>query len=213
MVTVRVSPSATQRRALIALKRRGEATAEELARDLDISPSGVRQHMNALRSAGFVTARQQRGGTGRPADRYEATELSESLFVASDTNLSLELLHHLDEEGDPDLVARLFDRRRHHLVEAVEALVTGRPIGEQVAIVTEQLDAQGYLAGCDDLGGGRYRISLHSCALWGVAAQYGQACAAELDFIRDLLPDTTVERVSHKTDGAHACAYDITSST
>lgn len=213
MVAVSVTPSATQRRVLIALKRRGEATADDLAADLDISPSAVRQHMNALRSSGFVTARQQRGGTGRPADRYHATDLAESLFVAPDTSLSLELLQHLDEEDDPDLVARVFERRRRHLAEEARDRLAGRPIDEQVAVVAELLDEQGYLADFDALGDGEYRINLHSCALWAVATQYQQACTAELEFIRDLLPDAAVERVTHKTDGAHNCAYEISVQT
>jgi predicted ArsR family transcriptional regulator len=43
-----------------------------------------------------------------------------------------------------------------------------------------------------------------------VANRYQQVCIAELDFIRDLIPDASVERVTHKTEGAHTCAYEIT---
>ena len=75
---------------------------------------------------------------------------------------------------------------------------------------TELLDAQGYLADSDKLGDNHYRINLHSCAIWAVANRYQQACTAELDFIRDLIPDAAVDRVTHKTAGAHTCAYEIT---
>ena len=209
MATTGVAPSATQRRVLVALKRRGEATAEELATALDISSSAVRQHLSALRSAGFITARQERGHTGRPADRYHATDLTEPLFVTTDSSLSLQLLEHIEEE-DPELVSRVFERRRRRLVEDAKDKLKGKPIDERVAVLTELLDAQGYLADSDTLSGTHYRINLHSCALWAVANRYQQACVAELDFIRDLIPDATVERVTHKTDGAHTCAYEIT---
>ncbi|MBT5139255.1 MAG: helix-turn-helix domain-containing protein, partial [Acidimicrobiaceae bacterium] len=43
--------SPTQRQVVVALKRRGEASAEELAEALGITPSGVRQHLAALRAA------------------------------------------------------------------------------------------------------------------------------------------------------------------
>jgi DeoR family suf operon transcriptional repressor len=209
MATTAVAPSATQRRVLVALKRRGEATAEELATVLDISPSAVRQHLSALRSAGFITARQERGHTGRPADRYHATDLTEPLFVTTDSSLSLQLLEHIEEE-DPELVSRVFERRRRRLVKETKAKLEGKPIDERVAVLTELLDAQGYLADSNALDDTHYRINLHSCALWAVANRYQQACTAELDFIRDLIPDATVERVTHKTDGAHTCAYEIT---
>ena len=209
MATASVAPSATQRRVLIALKRRGEATADELASTLEISSSAVRQHLSALRSAGFITARQERGQPGRPADKYHATPLTEPLFVSADSNLSIELLEHIEEE-DPELVKRVFERRRRRLVEDAKDKLEGKPIDERIAVLTELLDAQGYLADSDTLSDTNYRINLHSCAIWTVANRYQQACTAELDFIRDLIPDATVERVTHKTAGAHTCAYEIT---
>lgn len=209
MATTGVTPSATQRRVLVALKRHGEATAEELARSLDISASAVRQHLSALRSGGFITARRERGQTGRPADRYRATDLTEPLFATPETTLSLQLLEHIEEE-DPELVTRVFERRRRRLADEAAEKLTGKPVDEQVAVLTQLLEDQGYLADSDTLGDRRYRINLHSCALWAVANRYQQACIAELDFIRDLLPDATVERITHKTDGAHTCAYEIT---
>ena len=36
-----------------------------------------------------------------------------------------------------------------------------------------------------------------------------QACAAEFDYLRALIPAALVQRATHKTSGAHTCAYDI----
>lgn len=208
METVVAGLSPMQRTVLVTVKRLGEATAEDLATKLDISTSAVRQHLSALRSAGVVTARQERGQPGRPADHFHATEQAERLFAASDVRLSVDILEQIEEE-DPDLVGRIFDRRRQRLAERARERVEGKPIDECVATVTELLDEQGYLADFEKIADGHYRINLHSCAIWTVARRYRQACTAELDLIRDLLPGATVERVTHKTDGAHACAYDI----
>lgn len=200
--------SPTQRRVLVALKRQGEATADQLASTLEISSSAVRQHLSALRSAGFIAARQERGQTGRPADRYHATELSEPLFVTTGSDLSLELLEYIEEE-DAELVHRIFDRRRRRLVEGAEDKLSGKSIEERVTALTDLLDAQGYLTDFEKLDADHYRINLHSCAIWRVANRYPQACTAELGFIRGLIPDANVQRVTHKTAGAHSCAYDI----
>jgi DeoR family suf operon transcriptional repressor len=201
--------SPTQRRVLVALKRSGAATADELAVTLEISSSAIRQHLSALRSASFVAALPDRGQPGRPADRYHATDLTESLFVTPDGNLAGELLEHMEEE-DPEMVARVFERRRHRLVDDARAELWGKPIAEQVVVLTALLDAQGYLADSERVDSNHYRINLHSCAIWAVASRYTQACTAELEFIRDLIPDAAVERVTHKTAGAHTCAYQIT---
>ena len=208
MNSANVALSPTQRSVLVAVKRSGEATADELAAALEISSSAVRQHLSALRSAGFIAARQERGQPGRPADRYHATELTEPLFVTSDSDLSIELLGHIEEE-DPALVARVFDRRRLRMVEDARDELSGKSIDEQVRLLTELLDTQGYLADFEKLDDDHYRINLHNCAIWAVASHYRQACSAELDYLRDLIPDAVVDRVTHKTAGAHTCAYEI----
>ena len=203
------APSPTQRLVLTALKRRGEATADELAAALRISSSAVRQHLSALRSSGLIAARQERGQPGRPVDHYHATELTEALFGTTATDLSIEILRHVEEE-DPELVDRIFDGRRRRLVDDARHELSGKPIDERVHILTELLDEQGYLADLEKVDDDHYRINLHSCAIWSVASRYRQACTAELQFLRDLIPDGTVERITHKTTGAHTCAYDIT---
>lgn len=201
--------SPTQRRVLEAVKRHGEATANELATTLEISPSAVRQHLSALRSAGLVATRRERGQPGRPADRYQATELAESLFVAPEDNLSIELLTLIDEE-EPDLVQRMFDRRRQRLVDDARHDLDGTPMPDRIAQLTALLDSRGYLCDWEQTDADQYRISLHNCAIWTVASRFRQACTSELQFLRDVLPDATVTRITHKTNGAHSCAYQVT---
>lgn len=202
------SPSPTQRRVLEALKRHGEATAEELATTLEISASAVRQHLVGLRAAGLIDARRERGQAGRPAERYRATTQTEPLFVTAE-DVSVELLELVDDE-QPDLVDRVFDRRRRRLVEDAEARLTDTTTDERIARVTELLDAQGYLCDWEQLDEGHFRINLHNCAIWTVAQRFGKACSSELEFLQGVLPEATVARVTHKTSGAHTCAYDIT---
>ena len=207
-VATNVPLSATQRRVLVAVKRQGEATADELAETLGISPSAVRQHLSALRSAGLIEARQVRGQPGRPADVHHATERAEGLFVAPDDRLSVDLLDQVAEE-DPELIDRIFERRRRRLVAEADEQLAGLPLDARIDRLTGLLEAQGYLADSEQLDDGRYRISLHSCAVWSVASRYRQACSEELEFLRDLVPGATVERVSLKTNGAHTCAYEV----
>lgn len=208
MDTPVVELSPTQRTVLMTLKRLGEATADELAAKLDVSPSAVRQHLNALRAAELVTSRRQRGHPGRPADLYVATDQAERVFVDNDARLSIEILE-LVEENDPDLVARIFDRRSDRMVRSARERLAGKPIDGRIDVVAQLLDEQGFMADFEKVDDQHYRINLHSCAIWAVASRYRQACHAELALIRDLLPDAVIERVTHKTAGAHTCAYDI----
>lgn len=200
--------SPAQRSVLVMVKRLGEATADELAARLDISTSAVRQHLSALRSAGLIEAQRGRGQPGRPADHYHATEASEILLLPNDSRLSIEILEQVEEE-DPGLVCRIFDRRRERLVEEAQGRMVDKSIDERVDVVTALLDEQGYLADFERIDDHHFSIFLHSCAIWAVARRYRHACSAELDLIQDLLPDATVDRISHKTEGAHTCCYRI----
>ena len=201
--------STAQRHVLIAVKRRGEASADEVAEILGITPSAVRQHLAALRSGGFVASRQVRGRPGRPADLYHSTELGESLFAGpSAADLSVELLGHIEDE-DPELVPRVFERRRRQRVKQCRDQLVGKSLGDTVAGLAAILDAEGYMADVDKLAGDGYRLTLHSCAIWAVASHYGLACTTELEFMQEVLPEATVTRVVHKVAGAYVCAYEI----
>ena len=200
--------SSAQRHVLVALKRRGEASADELAEVLGITPSGVRQHLAVLRSAGLAASRQERGRSGRPLDLYHGTDLGETLFAGASGDLSLELLGHIEEE-DPALVTRVLERRRRRHVEQAGEQLVGKSLDEKVTILAKILDGEGYLADFDKLPDGTYRMNLHSCAIWAVASRYGQACTTELEFLRESLPETEIERVAHKAAGAYECGYEI----
>lgn len=203
--TADLSPA--QRQVFVVLKRRGEASADELAEALEITSSAVRPHLVALKSAGLVASRRERGRPGRPADLYHSTDLGETLFAKASGDLSVELLGHIDEE-DPELIPRAFERRRRRRVEQARDQLAGS-LDEKVAVLAKILDGEGYLADFDKLPDDSYRITLHSCAIWAVASRYGQACTTELEFLREALPEAEVQRCAHKVDGAFVCRYEI----
>jgi predicted ArsR family transcriptional regulator len=201
--------TAAQRNTLIALKRRGEASVDDLADALAITPSAARQQLAALRSAGLVATRQQRGRPGhpgRPSFLYHGTHQGEALFAHATGDLSVELLSYIEEE-DPNLISRVFERRQHRRVEQVRDQLVGKSIDEKVAALAELLDAEGYMAAFDKLPDESYRVTLCNCAIWPVASLYGAACATELEFLQAVLPEADVERVEHKVAGGRVCEY------
>lgn len=200
--------SPAQWHVLVAVKKRGEASADELAEVLGITPSGVRQQLALLKSAGLVVPRQERGRPGRPADLYHSTDQAEALFAGSSGDLSVELLGYLEEE-DPELVARVFERRRRRRVKQARDRLFAMGFNEKVAAVAQILDGEGYLADFEQLSDQTYRMTLHSCAIWAVASKYAQACATELEFLREVLPEAEIQRCAHKIAGAYVCGYEV----
>jgi DeoR family suf operon transcriptional repressor len=198
----------TRRALLDALKRQGEARADELATTLGITVSAVRQHLAALHGVGLVTHSEVRAGPGRPHHRYRLSEQGDNLFPRRYAQVVTDLLVEAEAE-DPAIVERMFARRRDRRVERAKERLAGKSLPEQVAELTQVLDEDGYLAEFVPQDDGSFRIVEHNCAILAVATRYGAACSTELEFIREVLPDARVERVAHLLSGGHVCAYEV----
>jgi len=199
---------ATRRALLDAIKRQGEARADELAAKLGITVSAVRQHLSALQADGLVEHREVRAGPGRPHHDYRLSERGDNLFPRRYASIVTDLLVEAEAE-DPALVERMFERRRVRRVERAKERLEGKSFPERVAELTRVLDEDGYLAEVVPQDDGAFRIVEHNCAILAVASQYGVACGTELEFIREVLPDARVERVAHLLSGGHVCAYEV----
>jgi DeoR family transcriptional regulator, suf operon transcriptional repressor len=199
----------TRRNILIALKKRGEASVEELGEVLGVTPSGVRQHLSRLAAAGFVSRRPKPAGPGRPPHIYSLSSGAEALFPKFYSELTNELLSYVEDE-DPDVLERVFERRRRRRVQGAVARLKGKGFADKVAELARILDEDGYLADFESAPNGSFRITEHNCAVLGVARRWGLACSTEIEFIREALPEARVERVAHMMAGAHVCRYEIT---
>jgi DeoR family suf operon transcriptional repressor len=203
---------AGRRAVLYAVRRRGEATAEQVAEQLGMTVSGARQHLSALARDGYVdvaelpTAEPKRG---RRALAYTVTEMADAVFPKAYGELTNELLGYVSDR-DPELLDDLFAQRREHRIAAAEARLTRKHgLGAKVAELTRILDEDGYLASYEKVAPDVYLIVEHNCAIWAVAQKYGQACTSEIEFIRAVLPEAHVERVQHMIAGARRCAYEV----
>lgn len=202
------SLSPAQRKVLIALKKQGEASADDLAESLGISSSAVRQHLSGLRSAGYVAHRPARGRPGRPVDLYHSTDDGDALFAPNTGALTLELLEDLEAE-DPELVGRVFQRRERRRAERFRTELDGLDLPAQLARLTELLDQEGYLTQWEAVDDGSYVLAFNNCAIWNVAERYVQACSTELDFLRHVFSGAKVKRLMHRRDGSFTCGYEI----
>ncbi len=198
-----------RRRIVSALKRQGELDAEAIARAVTMTPSGVRQHMAALTRDDLVTFRTEAAGPGRPRYLYRLTDAGDALFPRRYADLTNELLGYLADE-DPEMLRRIFERRAERRLADARVRTDGLGLEERVAEIARILDDDGYLADWLRQDDGSYLVREHNCAVLNVALRFGHACGTELQFLRALLPDATVERVAHRVAGQHACAYLIT---
>jgi DeoR family transcriptional regulator, suf operon transcriptional repressor len=200
---------ATRREILVTLRKRGEASVDELAEVLGVTVSAVRQHLTGLAEVGFVSHRAVARGPGRPRHLYRLSAGAEALFPKYYSELTNELLSYVEDE-DPEVLERIFERRRQRRVEGAATRLEGKPFREKVAELARILDEDGYLADFEALPDGSFVITEHNCAILGVARRWGLACSTEIEFLREALPEASVERVAHMMAGAHVCRYEVT---
>jgi predicted ArsR family transcriptional regulator len=208
-----VAPLPAGRRAVLyAVRRRGEATAEQVAEQLEITVSGARQHLSALARDGLLDSAElpsPAGQRGRRTLTYSATAAADAYFPKAYGELTNELLGYV-ADTDRELLDELFARRREARITGARARLTSkRTLRAKVAELTRILDEDGYLASWEQVEPGVFRIVEHNCAIWAVAERYGQACTSELEFIRTVLEGADVERVQHMIAGARRCAYEV----
>jgi DeoR family suf operon transcriptional repressor len=202
---------AGRRAVLYAVRRIGDATADDIAEALDMTVSGARQHLTSLAEHGLVRIDELRrpDRRGRPQLSYAVTEIADALFPKAYGALTNELLGYLEDE-DSTTVDRLFTRRRNtRIANAERRLAPKRSLKAKVVELAQILDEDGYIATAEPIGPNHFRIVEHNCAIAAVARRYGQACTSELEFIRTVLPGAVVERTQHMVAGDRHCAYDI----
>jgi DeoR family suf operon transcriptional repressor len=134
---------AGRRAVLYAVRRRGEATAEQVAEQLDITVSGARQHLTALAKDGLVESGELPSPEGRRGRRtlvYSATSDADAYFPKAYGELTNELLGYV-AETDRDLLDALFAKRREARIAGARArLASKRTLRAKVAELTRILD-------------------------------------------------------------------------
>ncbi|MGH9271955.1 MAG: helix-turn-helix transcriptional regulator [Ilumatobacteraceae bacterium] len=201
--------SAAQRSVLYAVRRRGEATTGDVARQLDMTIGGARQHLAGLADVGLLEvadAPRVAGQQGRTERVYRIAPPAEALFPRAYGELTNQLLNHVPS----DVVTMAFERRRDERVAAARARLSGRrSFAAKVDELARVLDEDGYMASVERAPDGTARIVERNCAIFAVAREHPTCCSTELEFLRAALPEADIERVTHMMAGATSCAYEI----
>jgi DeoR family suf operon transcriptional repressor len=198
----------TKRALLNHLKRRGDLSADQLAESLDMTVSGVRQQLSGLQRDGLVAFDEIRSGRGRPRYVYRLTSAADGLYPRAYAEITNELLEYV-EDADPELLEAIFAKRRERRIERAQTRLANKTFPQQVQELAKILDEDGYLADYTEIDDATWLVTEHNCAIFGVAMRYGLACSSEIEFIRAVMQDAHVERVSHMVAGEHQCSYRI----
>jgi predicted ArsR family transcriptional regulator len=180
------------------VRGRRETSVHQLAEALSLSPQAVRRHLDGLRADGFLDARLERHGVGRPALVFFATERGEELSGRTYLQLLSRLFRHLEKsEGE--------SAEGHHVLDDVfsgiaievaadhQSEVHGGTLAERVAQVARTLEREGIVDGWEQ-NGDVFEIHNGECPYLRLAAMSDAPCRSDRQTI-ELLVGAEVEQL------------------
>lgn len=190
------------------LKRAQPLTAKQLAEKLGVSANAIRHHLKELEAAALIAYGREQRGVGAPTFAYRLSPAGEALFPRAYEATLNELLDRMAEKAGRGAAVELLEDHYRELTRRVLAQLDGRSASERVALVARLMNEQGYMAEWQEAAGA-FWLAEHNCAIRAVAERFPEVCAAEQQFLRDVL-GAAVERRTHITSGCNACEYAIT---
>lgn len=164
---------ATTRGQVLLLLRRGVATVDDLARELDLTDNAVRAHLAALERDGLVVQSGVRRGVGKPAHAYALTADAERFFPKPYGAVLGVLLDAVATRLSPDALTDLL-RDVGRRIAGHRASPTA-PLRKRVEDAVSLLDDLGGHAEIEERDGG-FVIKGRSCPLAEAVRASPDAC-------------------------------------
>jgi DeoR family suf operon transcriptional repressor len=213
MTTTR--PLSTKQDILQVLLKQGQATAQELAEKLDISPQAIRRHLKDLETEGLLLHQLAQVGMGRPNHLYQLSAAGRDQFPHRYNDFAVSLLDSLRETVGREQFSIILRQQWQRKAEEYRQLVGSGSLQERVAVLVELRKAEGYMAEWfalqpeepEQQSGNCFMLTEHNCAIANVAESFPSVCGHELEMFGAVLPDCTVERTQWLIHGEHRCGY------
>jgi DeoR family suf operon transcriptional repressor len=192
---------------LVELKKSQPIAAKELAGKFSVSANAIRRHLKELQAEGLVVYSRVNKGSGAPTFVFELSNDGEALFPTQYGEVLADVLAQLARSGGREVVKQMFAERFREHAERIRSELSEATLEEKVKAVAGLLSDQGFMAAWsteDD----SLKLAEHHCAVRAVAEAFPEICAAEAEFLSDVL-QTEVVRDSHIPEGCNSCQYSI----
>jgi len=196
---------------LAQLKDQGAMTSAALAKVLDMTSMGARQHLLRLEHKNLVSHFLQKAAIGRPKQMWQLTELGHKRFPDRHADLTLQLIDSVSLIfGEKGLEQLIVARDQQMLEKYQAALKTGEDLIAKVEILALMRTAEGYMASVEKASADECLLIESHCPIWAAASQCESFCRSELTTFQQYFGDLyNVERSEHVLTGDRRCVYKI----
>jgi DeoR family suf operon transcriptional repressor len=205
----------TRTKIMDILRRRHEATVEDLTKALELAPATVRRHLDILQRDGYVKVRPVRRETGRPHYAFSMTEAGEQLFPQHYVRITNRLVEEImalapeDTSGKSgkELAGVIFERMTERLARTYGPLVNGATLAERVQQASHFLANEGLNIAAQPDGEG-FLLLGRGCPCRRLASNDREVCAHDQWLLSALLR-AEVEPAPDAANGEGYCAYRV----
>ncbi|MGA8384314.1 MAG: helix-turn-helix domain-containing protein, partial [Candidatus Cybelea sp.] len=128
------------------LRRRGSASAADLAQVFGLSPNAVRQQLMVLERDSLVAETSVRRGPTKPTYEFSLTAEADRLFPQSYDKMLTAVLREVKDQFGAPAIAQIFDGLSRRAVARAQLSVTSDEPEQRVAQLTEMLRKSGVIA-------------------------------------------------------------------
>jgi predicted ArsR family transcriptional regulator len=196
----------TRQEILEILKEEQQATVEDLADRLELTPMTIRHHLNVLQAQNLVVASKVRRSqrVGRPRLVYTLTDSADDLFPQSYGELARHLVSEVKETVGEEETRAIFRRIADRIVNEAPAPVGGQSFEERMEQVTGFLESLGFILRWEKTDEGYIFMNIN-CPYRRVASVHGELCAMDTMLLTGLL-GVEPKRLGSLREGDTACS-------
>lgn len=196
------------------LLKQGEATAQALADQLEVSAQAIRRHLKDLEAEALIEHRAVQEGMGRPNHFYRLSRKGRDHFPAQYDEFALSLLDTLAETVGKEQVGTILRKQWERKALEYQEQVGEGAIADRVARLVQIRQQEGYMTEwhlLESEGEGdvavEFVITEYHCAISHIAETFPTVCGHELEMFQVALPDCLVTRTHWLVHGEHRCGY------
>ena len=203
----------TREHVLRLVRGHREMTIAQIADSLGVSQPAVRRHLDGLRADGFIDARLERHGVGRPSLVFFPTERGDEGAGRQYLQLLTRLFRRLDRMDETTVGGRsgrevldgALSEVAYEVAAAHEDEVGGRTLAERVERASVALKGEGIVDGWHQ-DGEAFRLVNGECPYIRIAELTDAPCRSDRQSI-ELLVGAHVDQIRRIAEGSPVCEY------
>ncbi len=207
----------TKQQILQYLLKNRQATAQQLAEVVGITPQAVRRHLNELEAEMLIVHSTVQTGMGRPQHAYQLSEKGRDHFPHRYNDFAVSFLEAMVETVGEEKVSQVLQQQWEQKAATYRAKINSPSLQQRLEKLVKLRQLEGYMAELHPLTPEsdtkakveKFILTEHNCAIHAVAESYPRVCGHELEMFQAIFPDCTVERIQWINNGENRCGYSI----